>query len=114
MSTHDDTNLVQQLNEYIIDLADIEKTLAQKRNPPPHLQLLRQKINLKVSHFRTAIASLQHQPHSAQAIQQLSNHFANAFALTVKEAHRLLQVKAGEEGQARLQNKLSMLKEMEN
>lgn len=59
------------------------------------MQLLKHKINMKITHFKSYIHELQQKRHTQTTLQQLSNYFTETFSQTVKQAHRLLQVKSG-------------------
>lgn len=48
------------------------------------------------------------------SVKQISQHLGSSFSQIVKEAHRLLQVRPGEEGENRLRNKLIVLRDLEN
>jgi hypothetical protein len=75
MSLINDGYLIDQLNEYIIDLTEIDQNLIQKQSSLPHMQLLKQKINMKISHFKSYIQELHQKRHTHATLQQLSNYF---------------------------------------
>jgi len=81
MSTHDSSILIQQIEQYILQLEQIHQQLNMNlaNSQQPHLQLLQAKINAKIKHFDTAVYQLRYSNHSPAGIKQLANHLASAF-----------------------------------
>lgn len=66
-----------------------------------------------MSHFQTALHQLMYSQHSASSLKQIGQHLSNNFSSIVKEAHRLLQIKTGEDGDRRMKGKLAVLRDIE-
>lgn len=61
--------LVNQVNQYIAELHSISLHLEQKDNRLPHVKLLQSKVNIKISHFQTALHQLMYSQHSKSALK---------------------------------------------
>jgi hypothetical protein len=48
------SDLIQQINEYIVELLKIEELITRQQSLQLHLQVLKQKITMKIGQFRMA------------------------------------------------------------
>ena len=51
--------------------------------------------------------------HSQAVLAQMAGFFKESFTAVIKEAHRMIQVRPGQDGQQRLNGKISVIREME-
>lgn len=58
MKTIDNSDLVDQLNQYILDLIHIRDHITKKDSSALHLQVLKSKIDMKITHFKSAVQQL--------------------------------------------------------
>lgn len=76
--------LIAQLTCYLLDLENIRNNIDQHYPLPHHLQLLREKLNIKISHFQTTINQLRLKDYSAQTIRNMSMYCNKVFSDIVK------------------------------
>jgi hypothetical protein len=77
------------------------------RQPPqPHLQVLKEKIGLKIRQMRSASHRLTAKQHSSSVLAQMAAFFKESFTSAIKETHRLVQVRPTSDGQQRLKGKI--------
>jgi hypothetical protein len=105
-------NLAEELGLYVVELLKIGE-LVGRQPPQPHLQVLSQKIGLKVAQLRTAGQQLAAKQLSPGVLAQMGGFFKESFTAALKEAHRMVQVRPGESGQQRLNGKIAVIREME-
>jgi hypothetical protein len=48
------SDLIQQVNEYVVELLKIEELITKQQSLQPHLQVLKQKIGMKIQQFNMA------------------------------------------------------------
>jgi hypothetical protein len=77
-------HLIAQLTCYLLDLENIRNSIDQHYHLPHHLKLLREKLNIKVSHFQTTINQLRLKDYSTQAIKNISMYCNKVFSDIVK------------------------------
>ena len=101
--------LLEQLGQYTVELLKIGE-LVERQPPQPHLQVLRQKIELKVAQLRTAGQQLTAKQLSTAVVAQMAAFFKESFGTVIKEAHRMVQVRPSQDGQQRLSGKISVIR----
>ena len=88
--------LSQQIDQYILELQNIQLKITNKQPNLPHLTCLNSKITAKLVHFQNASQLIRFNSHSVSSLKHLSSHLSTSFSQIVKEAHRLLQLKTSQ------------------
>ena len=76
--------MAQQIEQYILELHQIQLKITNRYPQPSHLACLNSKITAKLAHFQNAAQLARFNNHTTSAIKHLANHLSTSFSQIIK------------------------------